>query len=66
MRVFVTGEEAAAHFGWLAEFIGSDSRASSAQTRAKLRWNPTGRGLIADLDNMRYFYEMAYAEPLHR
>jgi len=31
-----------------------DIPASSAQTRARLGWHPTGPGLIADLENMRY------------
>ncbi len=47
--------EAQAHFGWLAMFAGIDMPASSALTRAKLGWNPTGPGLIADLEQMRYF-----------
>jgi nucleoside-diphosphate-sugar epimerase len=47
-------EEAAGHFGWLAMFAGLDITGSSAQTRAKLGWNPTGPGLITDLENMRY------------
>jgi nucleoside-diphosphate-sugar epimerase len=48
-------EEAAAHFGWLAMFAGRDLTGSSAQTQQKLGWRPTGPGLIADLNNMRYF-----------
>jgi len=52
--VRVSPEEAQAHFGWLAMFAGFDMPASSAQTREKLGWNPTGPGLIADLENMRY------------
>jgi hypothetical protein len=36
-------------------FAGFDMPASSAQTREKLGWNPTGPGLISDLKNMRYF-----------
>jgi hypothetical protein len=47
-------EEAQGHFGWLAMFAGFDMPASSAQTRARLKWEPTGPGLIADLGNMRY------------
>ena len=50
----VTPEEAGAHFGWLAHFIGHDMPASSAITRQKLNWTPTGLGLIADLDGMDY------------
>jgi nucleoside-diphosphate-sugar epimerase len=53
--VSITPEEAAAHFGWLAPFVAFDMPASSAQTREKLGWNPTGPGLITDLENMRYF-----------
>ena len=47
-------EEAQAHFGWLAMFAGFDMPASSAQTRQRLGWNPTGPGLIADLEQMRW------------
>jgi nucleoside-diphosphate-sugar epimerase len=53
--VAMSPEEAAAHFGWLGMFAGLDVPASSAQTREKLGWNPTGPGLIADLEQMRYF-----------
>jgi len=53
--VSVTPEEAATHFGWLAEFARRDLPASSAQTRTKLGWNPTGPGLITDLEHMRHF-----------
>jgi nucleoside-diphosphate-sugar epimerase len=52
--VSLSPEEAQAHFGWLSVFAGSDLAASSAQTRKKLGWNPTGPGLIADLERMRY------------
>jgi len=34
-------------------FAAMDMPASSAQTRQRLGWNPTGPGLIADLDQMR-------------
>lgn len=47
-------QEAQAHFGWLAMFAASDLQASSAKTREKLGWNPTGPGLISDLEQMRY------------
>jgi nucleoside-diphosphate-sugar epimerase len=53
--VSLTSEEAAGHFGWLALFVERDIPASSALTREKLGWNPTGPGLISDLENMRYF-----------
>ena len=47
-------EEADGHFGWLAMFADMDLPASSAQTRARLGWHPTGPGLIADLEATRY------------
>lgn len=47
-------EEAEAHFGWLARFAGLSLTASSALTQQRLGWQPTGPGLIADLDQMRY------------
>jgi nucleoside-diphosphate-sugar epimerase len=52
--VSLSPEEAADHFGWLAAFAGLDLLASSAQTRQRLGWQPTGPGLIADLEQMRY------------
>jgi nucleoside-diphosphate-sugar epimerase len=53
--VALSPEEAAAHFGWLGAFAGRDVPASSAQTQERLGWRPTGPGLIADLEQMRYF-----------
>ena len=47
-------EKAAEHFSWLAHFAGLDMPASSAWTREKLGWQPTGPGLIEDLTNMKY------------
>ena len=52
--VALSPEEAPAHFGWLAAFAGLDLTASSAQTRERLGWHPTGPGLISDLERMRY------------
>src|ERR1700712_5055214 len=52
--VSLSAEQAAGHFGWLAPFAGMDLPASSAQTRARLGWHPTGPGLIADLERMSY------------
>jgi nucleoside-diphosphate-sugar epimerase len=46
--------EAQAHFGWLAMFAGIDMPASGARTRQRLGWKPTGPGLIADLEQMRW------------
>lgn len=48
-------EEAAAHFGFLAAFVGREIAGSSAQTQRRLGWHPTGPGLIADLDHARDF-----------
>ena len=52
--VSLTADEAPAHFGWLAAFVGWDIPASSAYTRERLEWNPTGPGVISDLENMHY------------
>jgi nucleoside-diphosphate-sugar epimerase len=50
--VSLTGDEVAAHFGWMAMFAGADMAASSAITRKALGWTPVGPGLIADLDRL--------------
>ena len=52
--ISVSTEEAPAHFGWLAAFASRDLPASSALTQKRLAWNPTGPGLIADLEQMRH------------
>ena len=49
----ITPEEAQSFFGWLAMFAGRDSPASSELTRKKLGWQPTGPGLIADLEQLQ-------------
>ena len=49
-----SAEEAAAHFGWLAGFIGRDLTGSSMLTQRHLGWRPTGPTLITDLENMSY------------
>jgi nucleoside-diphosphate-sugar epimerase len=46
-------EVAQAFFGWLGMFAAYDMPASSAQTRKQLGWEPTGPGLIADLEQLR-------------
>ena len=48
-------EEASAHFGWIAMFVGRDLIGSSEQTQRRLGWRPTGPGLITDLDRAHYF-----------
>jgi nucleoside-diphosphate-sugar epimerase len=52
--VSISQEQAPAHFGWLAMFAGYDMPASSAITQQRLGWHPTGPGLIADLEQMRW------------
>lgn len=52
--VSIAPEEAPAYFGWLAMFASHDLVASSIITRKKLGWNPTGPGIIADLEKMDY------------
>ena len=50
----IAQEQAQEHFGFLGFFAGRDPLTSSAQTRRKLGWNPTGPSLLTDLGNMRY------------
>ena len=50
----IAQEQAQEHFGFLGFFAGRDAHVSSAQTRAKFGWNPTGPLLLTDLGNMRY------------
>jgi nucleoside-diphosphate-sugar epimerase len=52
--VSLSQEEAPAHFGWMSTFAAHGIQGSSAITRKKLGWQPTGPGLIADLEQMRY------------
>ena len=52
--VAISPDEAASHFGWLGMFAGRDVPASSALTQKRLGWQPTGPGLIADLEQMNY------------
>jgi nucleoside-diphosphate-sugar epimerase len=54
-------DEAGEHFGWLAHFVVADIPASSALTRQRLGWRPTGPRLIADLKAMKYFEHSADA-----
>jgi nucleoside-diphosphate-sugar epimerase len=52
--VSLSPEKAAPHFGWLAMFADADLVASSEKTRKTLGWNPTGPGMLADLQQMDY------------
>jgi nucleoside-diphosphate-sugar epimerase len=47
--------EAADHFGFLGHFFSLDVPSSGKLTREWLGWNPSGPGLIADLDSDAYF-----------
>jgi nucleoside-diphosphate-sugar epimerase len=46
----ITLEEVADYFGPFAMFANLDLPASSEQTRKRLNWQPTGPGMIADLE----------------
>jgi len=50
-----TGEDATAHFAWMAHFFGNDCPASSARTQRELDWQPTHPTLLADLEAGHYF-----------
>jgi nucleoside-diphosphate-sugar epimerase len=52
--VSLAADEAAAHFGWFAPFVGIDAPADSHHTRAILGWLPEHRGLLADLADPGY------------
>ncbi|QJT09450.1 SDR family oxidoreductase [Oceanidesulfovibrio marinus] len=50
----IPSHEAQDHFGWFATFASHSMMASSAITRKKLGWAPSGPGLISDLEQMDY------------
>lgn len=45
----------AEHFGWFAHFAGADMAASSAHTRARTGWTPTGPDLLTDIGQPGYY-----------
>ncbi|MBO1413889.1 SDR family oxidoreductase [Streptomyces sp. FH025] len=51
----VTPEQAGEYVGWLGRFWAIDGPASALITRDLLGWQPTGPGLIADLEAGSYF-----------
>jgi nucleoside-diphosphate-sugar epimerase len=51
----ITTEQAETHFGFLARFLALDMPVSSARTRELLSWEPSGPGLITDLEQGHYF-----------
>ncbi len=50
----ISPEEAPAHFGFLGAFMTVDSPTCNTKTRERLGWEPTGPGLIADLDRLEF------------
>jgi nucleoside-diphosphate-sugar epimerase len=52
----IAPEDAAAHFTWMAHFIGMDSPASGELTKELLDWTPVQPSLIDDLDEGHYFH----------
>ena len=51
----ITPEEAAAHFGAFAHFVGIDGPASSQWTQEQLGWRPEHCSLLADMEQGTYF-----------
>jgi nucleoside-diphosphate-sugar epimerase len=49
----ISREQAPEYLGQLALFTSLDLTGSSAKTRKELGWEPTGPGLIADLENLQ-------------
>jgi hypothetical protein len=60
-----SAEEAGEHYGWLGFFVRHDVPASSVLTQERLKWRPVQPGLIADLNEARYFEHTADAVSLH-
>ena len=50
----LTEDEVREHFGWSAGFASLDMPASSAVTRDRLGWTPTGPTLLEDLARMDF------------
>ena len=50
----LTPDEAAAHFGPLATWVGNNGPASSAWTRQTLGWAPRQDGIVADVERPDY------------
>jgi nucleoside-diphosphate-sugar epimerase len=48
-------EDAQDHFAFLSHFVSVDCPATAAVTRELLGWDPTGPGLLEDLDEGHYF-----------
>ena len=50
----LTPDQAGEHFGWMSRFFSLDMPASSAWTRERLGWRPSGPSLLSDLEGMAY------------
>jgi nucleoside-diphosphate-sugar epimerase len=50
----ISPEQAGARFGFLGQFVGLDMAASSAITRERLGWEPTGPTLVQDIEAGAY------------
>ena len=53
--ISIQSERLAEHFGFLGAFFALDCPASSAATQELMRWRPAQTGLIADIEQGRYF-----------
>jgi len=51
----VAPEDAIEHFGFIGAFFGMDMSASSARTRARFGWEPTGPSVSEDIEAGAYF-----------
>jgi hypothetical protein len=52
----VTPADAVEQFGHLGHFVALDSPVTATITRELLGWNPTGPGLLEDLEQDYYYY----------
>jgi nucleoside-diphosphate-sugar epimerase len=53
----ITAADAVEHFSHLGHFAGVDTPATAAITRELLAWEPTGPGLLEDLEQDHYYRE---------
>jgi nucleoside-diphosphate-sugar epimerase len=53
----IAADQAEAHFGWLCTVAATDAPASHAATRRLLGWQPSGPGLLEDLEHGQFFAE---------
>jgi len=51
----IPAENAAEHFGWMGVFWAINAPTSNMLTRERLNWEPTGPGLLEDLEAGHYF-----------